>query len=78
MAALAVRCPGLPLLHCCNMAKLKLKKRLVVRIDAPLVNKLKFCAERDGRVLSNWVRKVADAAAASTKGRGRERANDRH
>jgi predicted DNA binding CopG/RHH family protein len=46
-----------------TMAKTALKKRLVVRIAAPLVNKLKSCAERDGRPLSSFVRKVlADAA----------------
>jgi hypothetical protein len=45
------------------MAKTPLKKRLVIRIAAPLVNKLKGCAERDGRPLSSFVRKVlADAA----------------
>jgi predicted DNA binding CopG/RHH family protein len=47
----------------CTMAKPKLKKRLVVRIAAPLIAKLKTCAERDGRPLSSFVRKVlADAA----------------
>jgi predicted DNA binding CopG/RHH family protein len=46
-----------------TMAKPKLKKRLVVRIPAPLITKLKDCAERDGRPLSSFVRKVlADAA----------------
>jgi predicted DNA binding CopG/RHH family protein len=46
-----------------TMAKTPLKKRLVVRIATPLVNKLKSCAERDGRPLSSFVRKVlADAA----------------
>jgi predicted DNA binding CopG/RHH family protein len=45
------------------MAKPKLRKRLVVRIAAPLIAKLKTCAERDGRPLSSYVRKVlADAA----------------
>jgi hypothetical protein len=46
-----------------TMAKTLLKKRLVIRIAAPLVNKLKGCAERDCRPLSSFVRKVlADAA----------------
>jgi predicted DNA binding CopG/RHH family protein len=40
------------------MAKPKLKKRLVVRITAPLINRLKICADRDGRPLSSFVRKV--------------------
>jgi predicted DNA binding CopG/RHH family protein len=45
------------------MAKTPLKKRLVIRIAEPLINKLKGCAERDGRPLSSFVRKVlADAA----------------
>ena len=46
------------------MAKPKLKKWLVVRIDAPLVNKLKSCAEQDQRPLSSWVRKTLSDAAA--------------
>jgi predicted DNA binding CopG/RHH family protein len=50
--------------HIGQMAKPKLKKRLVVRIATPLINQLKSCAERDGRPLSSYVRKVlADAAA---------------
>ncbi|MFZ2078645.1 MAG: hypothetical protein WAV38_18715 [Xanthobacteraceae bacterium] len=50
--------------HIGHMAKPKLKKRLVVRFATPLVNQLKSCAERDGRPLSSYVRKVlADAAA---------------
>jgi predicted DNA binding CopG/RHH family protein len=45
------------------MAKPKLEKRLVIRIAAPLITKLRSCAERDGRPLSSYVRKVlADAA----------------
>jgi hypothetical protein len=46
-----------------TMAKTALKKRLVVRIATPLVNKLKTCAERDGRPLSSFVRKVLSDAA---------------
>ncbi len=50
------------------MAKPKLKKRLAVRIDAPLIAKLKRCAERDGRPLASYVRKaladVVDRASA--------------
>jgi predicted DNA binding CopG/RHH family protein len=50
--------------HIGHMAKPKLRKRLVVRIATPLINQLKSCAERDGRPLSSYVRKVlADAAA---------------
>ena len=44
------------------MAKPKLKKRLVVRITAPLINRLKICADRDGRPLSSFVRKVLSDA----------------
>jgi predicted DNA binding CopG/RHH family protein len=50
-----------------TMAKPKLKKRLVVRIAAPLIAKLKTCAERDGRPLSSYVRKVLADAAASAR-----------
>ncbi|MFZ0373027.1 MAG: hypothetical protein WAL39_06900 [Xanthobacteraceae bacterium] len=50
-----------------TMAKPKLKKRLVVRIAAPLITKLKTCAERDGRPLSSYVRKVLADAAASAR-----------
>lgn len=46
-----------------TMAKPKLKKRLVVRITAPLINRLKTCAERDGRPLSSFVRKALTDAA---------------
>jgi hypothetical protein len=47
---------------------LPLKKRLVVRIAAPLINKLKTCAELDGRPLSSYVRKVLAAAADKRAG----------
>jgi len=54
------------------MAKPKLKKRLVIRIAAPALNQLKTCAERDGRPLSSFVRKVlADAAAREQVGSAR-------
>ncbi len=49
------------------MAKPKLKKRLAIRIAAPLIAKLKTCAERDGRPLSSYVRKVLADAAASAR-----------
>ena len=49
------------------MAKPKLKKRLAIRIAAPLIAKLKTCAERDGRPLSSYVRKVLTDAAASAR-----------
>ena len=49
------------------MAKPKLKKRLAIRIAAPLIAKLKTCAERDGRALSSYVRKVLADAAASAR-----------
>ncbi len=45
------------------MGKAPLKKRLVVRITEPLVKQLKTCAARDGRPLSNYVRKVLTDAA---------------
>jgi hypothetical protein len=45
------------------MAKPKLNKLLAVRITAPLIVQLKTCADRDGRPLASFVRKVlADAA----------------
>jgi predicted DNA-binding protein len=53
------------------MSKPKLKKRrLVIRMATPLVNQLKALAERDGRPLSSYARKVlADAAAREQRPR---------
>jgi hypothetical protein len=62
-----------------QMAKPKLKKRLVVRIATPLINQLKSCAERDGRPLSSYVRKVlADAAARHLEARPHHRPGKEH
>jgi hypothetical protein len=52
------------------MAKPKLRKRLVVRIATPLINQLKSCAQRDGRPLSSYVRKILSDAAAISTGEG--------
>jgi predicted DNA binding CopG/RHH family protein len=51
------------------MAKSKLKKRLVVRITAPLIHKVKIAPERDGRPVSGFVRKaLTEAVAAEPSG----------
>jgi predicted DNA binding CopG/RHH family protein len=51
------------------MAKPKLKKRLAVRIAAPLMHKLKICAERDGRPVASFVRKALTDAVARAESR---------
>jgi len=51
------------------MAKPKLKRRLVVPVAAPLINKLKTCAERDGRPVASFVRKALTDAVARAESR---------
>jgi predicted HicB family RNase H-like nuclease len=46
-----------------TMARKPLKRRLVVRIATLLISKIKFCADRDGRPVSSWVRKALSDAA---------------